>query len=398
MVKVPGFRFAGVAAGIKKAGADRLDVGLLVADAPAVVAGVFTRNRVKAAPVLVSQERVRRGRARGVIVNAGNANACTGPQGRKDAQAMTRLTALAIEGARAEDLCVASTGVIGQPLPMERVSHGIAAAGAALSADGFERFAQAILTTDKGPKTATRRLSIGRRPVTLAGCTKGAGMIAPNMATTLTFVATDASVAPAHLRKLLRAEADNTFNTVLVDGDTSTNDSLFVFASGASGAPTVRSDAEGGDKLRGALRDLLMELAEKLVADGEGATKVVTFAVSGARSAAAARLVARRIAASPLVKTAVHGADPNWGRIVCAVGNAGVAIDPDKIEVDIGDVPIVRRGVGIMPPEIEARAHAVMQRERYTVKVRLGAGRASASATTCDLTAEYVAINADYRS
>jgi glutamate N-acetyltransferase/amino-acid N-acetyltransferase len=398
MVKVPGFRFAGVAAGIKKAGADRLDVGLLVADAPAVVAGVFTRNRVKAAPVLVSQERVRRGRARGVIVNAGNANACTGPQGRKDAQAMTRLTALAIEGARAEDLCVASTGVIGQPLPMERVSHGIAAAGAALSADGFERFAQAILTTDKGPKTATRRLSIGRRPVTLAGCTKGAGMIAPNMATTLTFVATDASVAPAHLRKLLRAEADNTFNTVLVDGDTSTNDSLFVFASGASGAPTVRSDAEGGDKLRGALRDLLMELAEKLVADGEGATKVVTFAVSGARSAAAARLVARRIAGSPLVKTAVHGADPNWGRIVCAVGNAGVAIDPDKIEVDIGDVPIVRRGVGIMPPEIEARAHAVMQRERYTVKVRLGAGRASASATTCDLTAEYVAINADYRS
>jgi glutamate N-acetyltransferase/amino-acid N-acetyltransferase len=398
MIIVPGFRFAGVAAGVKKAGSDRLDVGLMVADAPAAIAGVFTRNRVKAAPVVISQERVRRGRSRAVVVNAGNANACTGASGRRDAMTMTRVAAEAI-GASAADVCVASTGVIGQAMPMDRVTAGIEAAGQALAPDGFERFARAILTTDKGPKTAVRRLSLGRRPVIIVGCTKGAGMIAPNMATTLTFVATDAAVAPAHLRKLVASCADETFNSVLVDGDTSTNDSLFVMASGASGAPTVRTDVEtDGKRLRAALHELFAELAEKLVADGEGATKVVTFQVSGAPSVAAARAVARRIASSPLVKTAVHGADPNWGRILCAIGNAGVPIDPDKIELDIGDVPIVRRGVGVMPPEVEARAHAVMARPRYQVSVRLGRGKASAHATTCDLTAEYVAINADYRS
>jgi glutamate N-acetyltransferase/amino-acid N-acetyltransferase len=396
---VPGFRFAGVAAGIKKAGTDRLDVGMLVADAPAAAAAVFTRNRVKAAPVLVSQARIKRGRCRGIVVNAGNANACTGERGLHDAEAMTRLAAEAIGGgARAEEMCVASTGVIGNLLPMDRLGAGIVKAAAELSASGFDRFAEAILTTDKGPKTAQAHVKIGRRPVIVAGCTKGAGMIAPNMATTLTFVTTDAQCAPAWLRRMLREEAETSFNSVTVDGDTSTNDSLFLLASGASGAPPVRADDADGKRLRAAVREVLRELAFKLVSDGEGATKLVTFAVSGAASVAAARAVARRIAHSPLVKTALHGADPNWGRILCAIGNAGVPIAPDKIEVDIGDVPIVRRGVGVMPPDVEAKAHAVMASTRYAVHVRLGQGKASAECSTCDLTAEYVSINADYRS
>ncbi len=396
---VPGFRFAGVAAGIKKPGTTRLDVGLLVADVPAAAAAVFTRNRVKAAPVVVSQARIKRGRCRGIVINAGNANACTGERGQLDAEAMTQLAAEALgHGARGEDFCVASTGVIGNLLPMDRLSDGIGRAAAELSASGFDRFAEAILTTDKGPKTATRHVKIGRRPVIVAGCTKGAGMIAPNMATTLTFVATDAVCAPAWLRRMLREEAETSFNTVTVDGDTSTNDSLFLLASGASGAPPIRADDADGKRLRAAVREVLLELAFKLLVGGEGATKLVTFAVTGGASVPAARAVARRIAHSPLVKTALHGADPNWGRLLCAIGNAGVPIVPEKIEIDIGDVPIVRRGVGVMPPDVEARAHAVMATPRYTVHVRLGQGRALAECSTCDLTAEYVSINADYRS
>jgi glutamate N-acetyltransferase/amino-acid N-acetyltransferase len=333
-----------------------------------------------------------------VVVNAGNANACTGGKGDSDARAMTALAAEAVGGGRAEDWAVASTGVIGQALPMDRIGEGVAKAAAELSASGFERFSEAILTTDKGPKTAVARVQLGRRPVILAGCTKGAGMIAPNMATTLTFVATDAVCAPAWLRRVLREEADSSFNTVTVDGDTSTNDSIFLFASGASGAPPVRADDADGGKLRAALREVLRELAFKLVSDGEGASKLVTIVVAQAASVAAARAVARRIATSPLVKTALGGADPNWGRILCAVGNAGVALAPEKIELDIGDVPIVRRGVGVMPADVEARAHAVMEKARYSITVRLGQGRASAECSTCDLTADYVRINADYRS
>jgi glutamate N-acetyltransferase/amino-acid N-acetyltransferase len=394
---IPGFRFAGVAAGIKKAQSDRLDLGMIACAEPAAAAAVFTKNRVKAAPVLVSQARIRRGRLRGLVVNAGNANACTGPSGVADAEAMTALAAQAI-GARAADVAVASTGVIGVPLPMDRIEAGIGRATAELSELGFDRFAQAILTTDKGIKTALAHVKLGRRPVVVAGCTKGAGMIAPNMATTLTFVATDAVVAPAWLQRTLRRAIAATFNTVTVDGDTSTNDSCFVLASGASAAPPVRGDDADGKRLARALHDVLLELAHKLVADGEGATKLVTIAVSGAPSDAQAHKVAQRIANSPLVKTAIGGADPNWGRILCAVGNAGVPIAVDRLELDIGEVPIVRRGVAVMAPESEARAHAVMARPRYTISVRLGGGRGKGECTTCDLSHEYVSINADYRS
>ena len=300
---VRGFRFAGVAAGIKKKGT--LDVGLLVADELVPAAAVFTSNRVKAAPVRLSAERLRmsRGRLRGVVVNAGNANACTGAQGERDALRMCEAAAGAIGGGTWSDhLMVCSTGVIGQPLPMAKVESGIAAAGRALSADGFDAFATAILTTDRRPKTASVTVRVGGKPVTLVGCTKGAGMIAPNMATTLTFVCTDAALVPGALAKLTKAATAATFNAIAVDGDTSTNDTLAVFASGASKAELVGA---GEAKFAGALTELMAELARQLMADGEGVHHVVTIDVRGAASARSAAAIARRVATSPLVKTAI---------------------------------------------------------------------------------------------
>jgi glutamate N-acetyltransferase/amino-acid N-acetyltransferase len=389
---IPGFRFAGVAAGIKKKGGK--DVGLIAADAPATVAAVFTGNRVKAAPVLVSAEHLRanRGKTRAVIVNAGNANACTGPAGLAAARAMATSTAGAL-GVTAREVLVASTGVIGQPLPMPKVQDGIGAAAAALRPDGFGDFAAAILTTDRGVKLAHRTVTIGRSRVTLLGCTKGAGMIAPNMATTLSFVATDAAVPAAALGRATRAAVAPTLNAAIVDGDTSTNDTLAVLASGAG----VALGPAALPRFTAALTDLLADLATQLVRDGEGVHHVVTIAVAGARSERDAIAVARRIAVSPLVKTAIAGGDPNWGRVLCAVGNAGVPLDPAKLRLAIGGVPVVRRGA-VVPSYDEAAAAAAMRAPAYTIAVDLGAGRARAQVLACDLSHEYVSINADYRS
>ena len=390
---VNGFRFAGVAAGIKKKGGP--DVALLAADAPAATAAVFTGNRVKAAPVLLSVANLKaaRGRIRGVVVNSGNANACTGRAGAIHARAMGAAAATAI-GARPHELLVCSTGVIGQPLPIDRVVAGTRAAGQALRAEGFADFAAAILTTDRGPKVATRTVKIGRASIALVGCTKGAGMIAPNMATTLTFVATDAAIAPAALARLTRAAVAPTFNAIAVDGDTSTNDTLAVLASGATG-PVLTGT--GAAKLGAALTELLAELATLLMRDGEGVHHVVTIVVRGAASERAAAAVARRIATSPLVKTAIAGGDPNWGRILCAVGNAGVALTSDRLGLRIGEVEVVRRGT-VAPGYDEAAAAAVMTAPSYRVTVDLGSGKASAQMLACDLSHEYVSINADYRS
>jgi glutamate N-acetyltransferase / amino-acid N-acetyltransferase len=399
MSAVRGFRFAGVAAGVKANG--RPDLGILAAERPVAAAAVFTQNRLRAAPVILSEQRLRKGHCRAVVVNSGNANACTGSQGRKDAEAMARRCAAALGAEDEAEVAVASTGVIGLPLPMAAVARGIDAAAARL-AEGeaaFTEFATAILTTDKAPKVHAARARLGAVEVKVAGCAKGAGMIAPNLATTLAFVVTDAAADRVYLRKLLREESDATFNTVLVDGDTSTNDSLFLLASGAAGqARPVREDDRDGKKLRAAVREVLEALATMLVRDGEGAKRVVKIVVSGAESDRAARAVARRIAVSPLVKTAITGADPNWGRILCAVGNAGVAVDPEAIDVRLGDVLVVKNGVGVLDGDGEARAHEVMSRASYEIRVDLGAGRASAHATTCDLTHEYIDINASYRS
>ena len=390
---VRGFRFAGVAAGIKKKGG--LDVGLLVADELVSTAAVFTSNRVKAAPVRLSASRLRlhRGRMRGVVVNAGNANACTGRQGELDAARMSELAAAGV-GAWPDHLLVCSTGVIGQPLPMTRVEGGIHAAVKALAPDGWDDFARAILTTDRRPKQAQVTVRIGGKPVTIAGCTKGAGMIAPNMATTLTFVVTDAALVPGALARATRRAVVPTFNAIAVDGDPSTNDTLAVFASGVSKADVTGA---GEAKLEAALTDVLGELARQLMADGEGVHHVVTIAVRKAASARAAAAVARRIATSPLVKTAIAGGDPNWGRLLCAVGNAGVPIDPGKLGLAIGEVEVVRKGA-VAPGYDEARAAAVMKAPSYAITVDLGVGAAEAKFLACDLSHEYVSINADYRS
>jgi glutamate N-acetyltransferase/amino-acid N-acetyltransferase len=388
----PGFLFAGAAAGIKKKGG--LDVGLIAAEAPASCAAVFTRNRVRAAPVRLSRRHLgaAQGQIRGIVVNSGNANACTGPGGARDALRMAELAAKAI-GAAPGEVLVSSTGVIGQRLPMDRVVAGIHTAGVSLYDAGFAAFSEAIMTTDRRPKVASHPLTLGGRTITLLGCTKGAGMIAPNMATTLTFVVTDAAIDPSRLDPAVRHAVAGTYNAMTVDGDQSTNDMLAVMASGVAGPLDDAAHARFG----AALTDLLADLAHQLMSDGEGVHHVVTIAVRGATSEAAARSVARRVATSPLVKTAIAGADPNWGRILCAIGNAGVKIDARRIEVAFDDVPIVARSTAV-PDLDDARAAAVMQRPAYTITIDLHQGEHRGQYLACDLSHEYVSINADYRS
>lgn len=386
MIAVRGFSFAGVSAGIKSKGGP--DVGLMVADRPCPAAAVFTRNRVAAAPVGVSRAALAKagGKTRGVVVNSGNANALTGAAGLRDARRMQELAASGI-GAAPGEMLVASTGVIGVPLPMEQVEAGIQDAAGRLSPGAFGDFARAILTTDRSTKVAEREVGGAR----MIGCTKGAGMIAPDMATTLTFVATDAGVPPAILKRLLGDACAATFNAIAVDGDTSTNDMILVMASGAG--PRARAAALGE-----ALEDLLSDLARQLMRGGEGVHHVVTVAVRGAKTAAAARKVARAIAISPLVKTAIAGADPNIGRILAAAGNAGVPLTVDRLALDLDDVAVVRRGVPVDDPAREQNARAVMERAEYVIAVDLGVGQAEGAYLACDLSHEYVSINADYRT
>ncbi len=384
-----GFRFAGVAAGIKSSGA--LDVGLMATERPCPTAAVFTRNRLPAAPVVLSRAALgrSRGMAQVVAVNSGNANALTGVAGASDARRMASAGAAAV-GTTPSHVLVASTGVIGVRLPIAAVERAIVAAASQLRPDRFADFATAILTTDREPKLAEREVGGAR----LIGCTKGAGMIAPNMATTLTFVATDASgpgTAPRALaRHLARACADS-FNAMTVDGDTSTNDTLVLMASQAG--PSVPAALLGEQ-----LGVLLGDLARQLMRGGEGVHHVVTIEVRGARSEHDARKVAERIARSPLVKTAFAGADPNWGRVLAAAGNAGVRLDPSLLRLDLDEVTLARGGVAVDEPDRERRARAVMQRPEYTLTLDLGQGRAHARHLACDLSHDYVTINAEYRT
>lgn len=393
---VAGFRFAGVAAGIKKKGGR--DVALLACDGVASTAAVFTQNRVKAAPVRLSQKHLAQshGNVGAIVINSGNANACTGPSGDADARTMAEQTAYVL-GLDRREILVCSTGVIGQALPMRAVSAGILSAAAQLRREGFSEFAEAILTTDKRAKTAVRRVKLGAATVTLLGCTKGAGMIMPNMATTLTFVATDVQIAPALLQAMTVAACEVTFNSIAVDGDTSTNDTLTVTASGQSKARVTSATSADGRALAAALTDLLADLATQLMSDGEGVHHVVRFNVTGAKSVADARTIARRIAISPLVKTAIAGGDPNWGRVLCAVGNAGVAIRPERLTLEIAGIATVADGELVLRWNEKAAAKA-MQSASYEISVGLGVGTHAASFLACDLTQGYVRINADYRS
>lgn len=385
-----GVRAAGVHCGIK---ADRPDLALVVTDAPAAAAALFTTNRVAAAPVQVCRVQVARGQAQAVVINSGNANACTGAQGLRDAWEMVDLTAAALGIAR-DLVLVASTGVIGVPLPMARLREGIPAAARALGPHG-DRAAEAIRTTDAFPKTGAVRVEIGGRPVAVGGIAKGAGMIHPRLATTLAVLTTDAAVAPAVLRQALREAVDASFNRISVDGDTSTNDTVIALATGAAGHPPVRTVAEPGFAvLRDALTALARHLALLVVRDGEGATKVVEVAVTGARSAAEAHRAAEAVMTSPLVKTAFYGTEPNWGRILAALGRSGVEVDPDRVTVTIGGVEVVRGGVGVAD-RLPAAA-AAMREPAFTVAIDLGLGAGAWHGWTCDLTEGYVRFNSGY--
>jgi len=384
-----GFRAGAVAAGIKKSG--DLDLSIVWSDYPARVAGVFTQNKVRAAPVLLSEERVRRRQARGVVVNAGNANACTADQGLANAREMAQLTAAKL-GVDADDVVVASTGVIGVQLPMEKIRAGIQSID--LSPDGGARAARAIMTTDLRPKERAVRLTIDGRQGTIGGMAKGSGMIHPNMATMLAFITTDAAVDPIFLQTALREATNVSFNMISVDGDTSTNDTLLVFANGAAGNGLIREGTADAAAFQEALNDVAIDLAKAVARDGEGATKLIEMQVTGAESSEDARKAARAVVSSSLFKAAVYGADPNWGRILCALGYSGANVDAARADIRIGDVYLMRGG------EIQSfdRAAAVAQMAGPDVLVsaHLHLGDASARAWGCDLTEGYVDINGRY--
>jgi glutamate N-acetyltransferase/amino-acid N-acetyltransferase len=388
-----GFRSAGVACGIKKTGA--LDLALIASDTTASAAAVFTTNKAQAAPVTVSQQRLRAssGRARAVAINSGCANACTGPDGHATAEAMAEATAAAVGAAPAEVL-IASTGVIGVALDRERVTSGILSAAAALSRDGGPDAAKAIMTTDPFPKETAVELTTPVGTFRVGGIAKGSGMIEPLMATMLAVVTTDAAVAPALLQRALTAVTDVTFNAITVDGECSTNDCVFALANGASGV--TLGDGQF-DVLVEALRLVCEPLAIGIVRGGEGATKLVTVEVTGGRSAVEAKRAARAIANSPLVKTAVHGADPNWGRLVAVAGRAGVEFVLDRARVQIGEVELFAGGRPFDERAEAASEH--LQGKDVRLHVDLGTGgNGSARMWTCDLSADYVKINAEYRT
>ena len=387
-----GFRASGVSAGIKVRGG--LDLALIVSDAPATAAAVFTTNLAQAAPVLVSREHLARsgGVARAIIVNSGCANACTGEAGMDVARGMATAAAAAL-GCPAEQVLVSSTGVIGVNLSLEKVVGALSAAEAALSPEGGPLAARAIMTTDPFPKEAAARLTIGGQPVAIGGMAKGSGMIEPMMATMLGFVTTDAAVPKALLDRALREVVDDTFNAITVDGECSTNDCVMLLANGASG---VTITDEHYQTFVHGLKTVCLRLAIGIVRGGEGATKLITVQTTGARSSAEARKAAKAIANSPLVKTAIHGGDPNWGRLIAVAGRAGVAFELSGAAVRIGSTVLFKDGRPYDDNAPEAAAY--LKNNDVSVTVHLGAGSASSTVWTCDLSAEYVKINGEYRT
>jgi glutamate N-acetyltransferase/amino-acid N-acetyltransferase len=391
-LEVTGFRAAGVHCGIKP---EALDLALLASDVPAAAAGVFTRSTLVGAPVELTRARVRSGRARAVVINSGVSNVAMGERGRRDARAMADEAGRSL-GVRPEEVLVASTGVIGEPLPMARVRRGIRAAGRALAGDGLPSAARAIMTTDTFPKLARACARVAGRTITVAGIAKGSGMIEPDMATMLAFILTDASATPAFLRSVLRAAADESFNRVSVDGEGSTSDTLLLLANGAADNPVLRSPrSPGAKRFREAVSRVATALARDLARDGEGATKLVDVRVTGARSAAEADRAARRIANSLLVKTALFGGDANWGRILQTLGAERIALRLDRTAVRLGGVTVFRDGAST-GASARRRAAARLKRPEIEIAVDLGAGGAAARMWTCDLSYDYVRINAEY--
>ncbi|PIP41577.1 MAG: bifunctional ornithine acetyltransferase/N-acetylglutamate synthase [Desulfobacterales bacterium CG23_combo_of_CG06-09_8_20_14_all_51_8] len=387
-----GFQAAGIRAGIKKNQAE--DLGLIVSEVPTAVAGVFTRNKIKAAPVLLDMERVAAGTCRAVIVNSGNANCCTGEQGMEDAVRMARAAAQ-ILGLPEDQVLVSSTGVIGQYLPVEKIENALPRLAAALSPSGFLDFAKAIMTTDTRSKMLSRKVEIAGGSFSMIGIVKGAGMIRPDMATMLCYVCTDVEADAAALKKLLTHAVDLSFNRITIDGDTSTNDTVLVLANGQSGLSI--KDAPVKAAFQNALEVMLVDLAKMVVKDGEGVTKLVEIKVMGAATDADAKKMADAVAHSNLVKTAFFGEDANWGRIIGALGRAGAELDPDAIDISFDDVCLVKnsRWQGI---DAEADATKVLKQPEFFVTIDAHIGSGTASCWTCDFSIDYVKINADYRS
>lgn len=389
-----GFRAAGIHCGIKKPGL--LDLALCVSDVSGPIAGVFTKNRVVAAPVLLDRHHLRFRRGRAIVVNSGNANACTGEQGLVAAKTMA--TAVADQlSIPAHQVFVGSTGVIGRVLPIDRITAAVPALIARLSISGGAQAAQAILTTDLRPKTVARRARIGGRLVTIGGMAKGSGMIHPNMATMLAYLTTDAAIDPTVLRSALKSAVDQSFNCITVDGDTSTNDTVLCLANGLAKNRPIQQGTKPYRDFERLLTDAARELALMICRDGEGVTKVVTIRVQGAATAAAAKRVADTIATSNLVKTALFGEDANWGRVMAALGRSGIAIDPGKVTVRFDHIVMVQRGVG-MGLETERKIAQVFKQKEFAITVQLGQGQAQAHKWTTDLSYDYVRINASYRS
>jgi glutamate N-acetyltransferase / amino-acid N-acetyltransferase len=391
-----GFTFAAIACGLKKKG---LDLALLTSETAASAAAVFTTNHVQAAPVRLSREHLKKSRhkIRGVIINSGNANCCTGPSGlaasRKTAATLSRLL-----GCEPHQVLACSTGVIGVPLRVEKI---LSAAPTLVESRSFEpadfdRFKRAIMTTDTRPKWAAAKFRIDGKQIRLLGCAKGSGMIAPNMATMLGFLATDADVSPSLLSRALSSVVARTFNAITVDGDTSTNDTVILLANGESGARTIATENSDYAKFLAALEDVCKSLALAIISDGEGAQRVIEIEVRGASSIAAADKIARTIANSPLVKTAFAGADPNWGRILAAAGRAGVPFNPGKVDIELAGIRVCQGGRE--RPFSERVAHRKMLAKYVPVIVDLHAGRGIGRIWTCDFTVEYVRINANYRT
>lgn len=387
-----GFYYAAVKAKIKKW--DKEDVGLIISHGPAAAAAVFTTNRVKAAPVLLSQLNLKNRAHRAIIVNSGNANAATGTVGMKNAKATIEAVATNL-GIKTGEVLIASTGVIGLQLPMEKILGAIPALTNALCNDAAP-FTRAIMTTDTRPKEASARVKIGGKTITVWGSAKGAGMIHPNMATMLAFTLTDAAIAKPVLQAALMEATRHTFNRLTIDGDTSTNDTLILLANGAAGNKPVAKGSADYKKFVAALTDVCAKLSEMIVGDGEGVTRIAEIKVEKAKNEAEALAVARAVAGSLLVKTALHGGDPNWGRIICAAGYSGVPVDPDKMELYFGKYPAYKNGLPAKTSE-EILA-AEMKKKKVLMRLVLNRGKASTSYIFCDLSREYVTINADYRT
>lgn len=393
---IDGFRFSALAAGIKRADADKLDFSLIVSDVPAVVAGSTTNNLVYAAPVAITRECLGRGSVRAILINSGNANAYTGERGKQNALDLTKAVAKQL-GEDSSLVLPMSTGVIGNPLPMERMLTRVPDLVERLDEGSFLHVAEAMMTTDTKSKVVRLdgRLSTGG--FRIVGAAKGAGMIAPDMATMLAVILTDIRVDLPFLRECLLSAVVKSFNAITVDGDMSTNDTVVVMAGGARDSRDLGVNSQDREIFRGLLTEACTDLAKQIVLDGEGATKAVYVRVCGAPDLTSATRVARRIAESPLVKTAFHGEDPNWGRIVCAAGSSGVLFDPDRINLSIGDVTIVKDG-NLFEDNWESLAHKVMGNREFEVVLDLAAGSAETVILTTDLSEEYVSINADYRS